>query len=85
MFQENSLAGIDKKKIIKPNLENVKQKKKNVRSQSKFNLGSAKDLHLNRKGTQITLHLSRAGIDLATYGLREKRLDLSPREVHYFS
>ena len=32
---------------------------------------------------QITLHTviptrSRAGIDLATYGLREKRIDLSP-------
>ena len=26
-----------------------------------------------------------AGIDLVTYGLQEKRLDLSPREVRYFS
>ena len=43
---------------------------------------NVKDKHSNRKGTQITLHLSRAGIDLATYGLQEKRLDLSPREVH---
>ena len=31
------------------------------------------------------LYLSRAGIDLATYGLRVKCLDLSPREVCYFS
>ena len=46
---------------------------------------SVKDKHSNRKGTQITLHLSRAGIDLATYGLQEKHLDLSPREVRCFS
>ena len=48
-------------------------------------LNTVKDKYSNRKGTQITLHLSRAWIDLATYGLREKRLDLLPREVHCFS
>ena len=35
---------------------------------------------------QIVVHkqLSRVGIELATFGLLEKRLDLSPREVHCF-
>ena len=35
-----------------------------------------KDLHSNRKGTQITSHLSRAGLELATLGIREKHLNL---------
>ena len=35
---------------------------------------------------QIVVHkqLLRVGIKLATFGLLEKRLDLSPREVRYF-
>ena len=35
---------------------------------------------------QIVVHkqLSRVGIKLATFGLLEKRLDLSPREVRCF-
>ena len=38
-----------------------------------------KDLHLNWKETQITLHLSRAGLDLATLGFRDKHLNLLSR------
>ena len=39
----------------------------------------------NVKDLKSTLHanIALAGIDLASLGLRDKRLDLSPREIRY--
>ena len=49
-----------------------------LRVQCSYHVGvtNVKDLHSNWKGTQITLHLSRAGLELATLGFREKHLNL---------
>ena len=37
------------------------------------------------KAFNIRPSRSRVGLELATYGLRKKRLDLLPRELRYFS
>ena len=37
------------------------------------------------KAFNIRPSRSGVGLELATYGLREKHLDISPRVVHYFS